>query len=385
MRRRGPLAVLALAVAAAGATSGLFAACGPFSDVSDVAFCPFVLEIFTLGITTGTTATTYDPAGNVTRLQMAAFLSRSVDGALARASRRALSKKFWTPQTAEMLGLTTLGTATGASDVAADGQNVWVSMFGTAVILKVRASDGKLLETWTTATGSNALVSTPSGVFACVGSTPGRLYRIDPSQPAGAAVTVSSALGQSPQSIGFDGQRFWTGNFSSISIVTPGPTIPWTATTVTTGFFQPNDFAFDGASMWLADFSANTVSKLDPSGAILQTVTVETEPAGIVFDGVNLWVPNAGSNSISIVRPSSGSVLASLTGNGLNFPVRAAFDGQRVLVVDALADRVSLWKAADLTPLGSFSTGAGSGPARAASDGLNFWILLSGKNHLARF
>jgi hypothetical protein len=34
-----------------------------------------VLEVFYLGITTGTSPTTYDPASNVSRLQMAAFLS----------------------------------------------------------------------------------------------------------------------------------------------------------------------------------------------------------------------------------------------------------------------------------------------------------------------
>src|SRR5262245_55136273 len=79
-----------------GAAGALLGACGPFTDFTDAGFCPFVLEIFTLGITTGTTATTYDPAGNVTRLQMAAFLSRSVDGVLRRGSRRASLGQFWT-------------------------------------------------------------------------------------------------------------------------------------------------------------------------------------------------------------------------------------------------------------------------------------------------
>jgi len=46
--------------------------------LTDPGFCPFVLEIFYLGITTGTTPTTYDPSSTVTRLQMAAFLSRTV-------------------------------------------------------------------------------------------------------------------------------------------------------------------------------------------------------------------------------------------------------------------------------------------------------------------
>src|SRR5262249_26820548 len=85
-----------LAALAAGGGEALLGMCGPFTDVAADAFCPFVLEIFYLGITTGVTATTYDPAGNVTRLQMAAFLSRSVDGVLKRGSRRAALNQFWT-------------------------------------------------------------------------------------------------------------------------------------------------------------------------------------------------------------------------------------------------------------------------------------------------
>ncbi|HEV8117299.1 MAG TPA: hypothetical protein VGQ32_02175, partial [Thermoanaerobaculia bacterium] len=68
-------------------------------------FCPFVLEVFFVGVTTGTTATTYDPTTAVSRLQMAAFLSRSVDGVLKRGSRRAAMKQFWTSQNAQVLGL----------------------------------------------------------------------------------------------------------------------------------------------------------------------------------------------------------------------------------------------------------------------------------------
>ena len=346
-----------------------------------------MLEIFTLGITTGTTPTTYDPTGNVSRLQMAAFLSRTVDGVLTRGNRRALAKKFWTPQGAQVLGLTTLGTTTSPSDVVADGRNVWVAGFLGGVVQRVRAGDGRLLETWTGAAGVTGLVAVPAGIFATSGSTPGRLYRIDPSQPAGAVTTVSSSLGGAPQRVAFDGSRFWTANSdSSISIVTPGSTIPWTATTVTAGFVQPSGVVFDGANMWVTDFNAGKLLKLDSAGAILQTVTTDSNgPTGPAFDGSSLWVPNGDSNSIRVVRAGSGAVLATLTGNGLNFPLQAAFDGQRILVTDALGDGVSLWKAADLTPLGFVLTGAGTGPSRAASDGLNFWILLQNTNQLARF
>src|SRR6266508_5694824 len=112
--RRGALALVLLAgTLLGGAGSQLLGTCGPFTDVAADAFCPFVLEIFYLGITTGTTATTYDPTSNVSRLQMAAFLSRTVDGVLKRGGRRAALDQFWAPQNANVVGLTSIGTSPG--------------------------------------------------------------------------------------------------------------------------------------------------------------------------------------------------------------------------------------------------------------------------------
>jgi hypothetical protein len=126
-RRVAAVAVTLLAALLGGAASAVLGVCGPFTDVSDAGFCSFVLEIFTLGITTGTSPTTYDPASSVTRLQMAAFLSRSVDTVLQRGSRRVLVKKFWTPQTALVLGLTSLGTGSGPVLAQCDGKDIWTA------------------------------------------------------------------------------------------------------------------------------------------------------------------------------------------------------------------------------------------------------------------
>ena len=135
----------------AGASSALLGSCGPFTDAAADAFCPFVLEIFYLGITTGTTATTFDPTANVTRLQMAAFLSRTVDGALKRGSRRAALDQFWTTQNATVLGLTTVGTV---PFVASPTARISGSRTADGTVSRVRASDGRLLETWTGAAGA---------------------------------------------------------------------------------------------------------------------------------------------------------------------------------------------------------------------------------------
>lgn len=93
-------------------------------------------------------------------------------------------------------------------------------------------------------------------------------------------------------------------------------------------------------------------------------------------------------NSMVVVRATGalqGTVLATLTGNGLNGPYEAAFDGERIMVTNLGADTVSLWRASDLTPLGSVSMGAGAGPHGVCSDGVNFRITLGFTNKLARF
>jgi hypothetical protein len=371
-----------------GASSVLFGVCGPFTDVAADAFCPFVLEIFYLGITTGTTPTTYDPTSNVNRLQMAAFLSRSVDGVLKRGGRRAALDQYWTTQNDTVLGLTTVGFSPQL--LKSDGADIWVAnASGGGTVSRVRANDGKLLETWTGALEAVGVLVAMGRILVTGFTSPGNLYMIDPSQVAGAVTTVASNLGVSPEGIAFDGARVWTANVGSpgsVSIVTPGATTPWTVTTVTTGFPALRGVLYDGANVWVTNIGgAGTLLKLDSAGAILQTVTVGAGPEFPVFDGTNIWVPNANSSSVSVVRASSGAVLQTLTGNGLNDPFVAAFDGERVLITNQSGNSVSLWKAADLTALGFFATGSSTVPVGACSDGINFWITLNATRHLARF
>jgi hypothetical protein len=376
-----PLAVSAAVLA--GASGALLGVCGPFADFTDAAFCPFVLEIFTLGITTGTTPTTYDPASSVSRLQMAAFLSRSVDGVLKRGGRRTALQQFWVPQDAGILGVTTVGNLPEVAQ--SDGADVWVGNYNDGSVSRVRASDASLLETWTGAFIVNGIAVAMNRVLIAGGSFPGKIFSIDPSMPAGAVTSVASGSG-SPVGITFDGARVWTANGAgSVSIFTPGPTIPWTATTVTAGIGGvPHGALFDGNNVWITNSTHHTVVKLDSSAAVLQTVTVGLNPGFPAFDGLNLWVPNQ-EGAVLVIRVSSGTVLQTLTGNGLSAGFAAAFDGERILVTNSNQNSVSLFKAADLTPLGTFPTGTSTVPSGACSDGQNFWITLSGKGLVARF
>jgi hypothetical protein len=350
----------------------------------DVFFCS-IAEAFFSALTNGTSDTTYSPGDPVTREQMAAFITRTMDRSLQRGSRRAALKQFWTPTSSDGLRLTTVGT--GPDLVESDGADLWVTNNGSDTVSRVRASDGKLLETWTGAISADGVLAAKGLIFVTGNTDPGKIFQIDPTQPMGAVATLAISPGPFPEGISFDGARIWTANNgspSSVSIVTLNPL---SVSTVTAGFTFPIGILYDGTNMWVTDqgTSPGKLFKLDSNGGIILTIDVGTAPSFPVFDGTNIWVPNNGSSTITIVRASTGAVLATLSGNGLNHPQAAAFDGERILVTNFSGNSVSLWNASDLSPLGSVSTGSATLPLGACSDGLNFWITLDNTAKLARF
>jgi len=359
----------------------------PFTDVlsSNVFFCS-IAEAYFSGLTNGTTATTYSPSDPVPREQMAAFVTRTLDQSVKRANKRAALQQFWTTQSESSLGATTVGN--NPQLVQSDGADLWVAN-NSGTVSRIRASDGKLLETWTGAANAFGVLCAMGKVFITGSTPPGKLYQIDPTQPVGAVTTLTSSLGNNPEGIAFDGQRIWTANpggeffVSSVSIVTLNPV---SVTNVTAGFVLPMGILYDGANIWVADYGDGALKKLDSSGNILLSVSVGCCPQFPAFDGTNIWVPKILS-SVAVVRATgalAGTVLATLTGNGLDDPIQAAFDGERILITNGSGNghpSISLWRASDLTPIGMLSMTGGIG---VCSDGVNFWITRS-NNTLARF
>jgi hypothetical protein len=256
--------------------------------------------------------------------------------------------------------------------------------------VRIEASTGKVLDTWTGAVNSVALMYLTHGVVVAGQSSPnGTLYYVDGSAPAGAAILLASNLGDRPAGIAFDGARIWTANRGgSVSIVTLQATPPFPVTTVTTGFASLGGIQFDGANIWVTDAVANKLLKLDASGNILQTVNVGPNPNFPAFDGTNIWVPNANDGSITVVQASNGAIVATIAAdatNKLNGPTSASFDGERILVTNFSGSSVTLFKAADLSFLANVPMGAGSTPLFACSDGINFWISDLASKALVRF
>jgi hypothetical protein len=130
----------------------------PFTDVagSNIFFCSIAQAFFT-GLTNGTTPTTYSPGANVTREQMAAFITRTQDSALKRGSRRAAVGEWAIPMNAGVLNSTMVGD--NPSQPCFDGEDIWVPNYGGNSVNRVHASDGRVLGTWTGAMNATSTIA----------------------------------------------------------------------------------------------------------------------------------------------------------------------------------------------------------------------------------
>ena len=387
---RGTTAVSAF-VLFIGAGSHILADCSafdlPFTDLGSTSFCAEIAEAYFSGLTNGTSATGYSPTATVTREQMAAFVTRTLDQSLLRGSRRASLGQSWnsSPHYDASLGLTSVGSA--SVSVQSDGVNLWVANSGDGTVSQVRASDGSVLQTWTGATSATSVLVAMGRVFVDGGAN---LYMIDPSQAGPAVTTVISAesgnLPSSSSGMTFDGNNIFIGSFGgAISIVTPGT---WAVTAAGGSFTLPQGFLFDGSNVWVTDDGDNTLRKLDAAGNIVQSIPVGSSPQFPIFDGHNIWVPNESDNSLTVVRASDGTVLKTFSAgngdlNGLSAPVAAVFDGERVAVANS--GSVSLFHATDLAGIGSFATTGLSHLTAACSDGVSFWVADYSAGKIGRF
>jgi hypothetical protein len=357
----------------------------PFTDVSGVGapFCPGIMEAYVTGITKGTTATTFSPNDDVFRLQMTTFLQRTFDQAVTRGSRRAALNQWWTPQGVNGLQAFSIGNDPQAC--VADGENIWVGD-GGGNVYQVQASTGIRLGPWTGTGPNRGLLTALGEVWVASNSSPGALYKIDPTTAPGAATLVVNTLGNAPNGIAFDGLDIWTANLSG-SVSKVDPVANTVLFTVATGFTEPYGLVYDGAHIWVTDFSANSLLKLDSGGAILQTVPVGTHPTSPVFDGTNIWVPNLGDSSVTVVQASTGNVVATIAADGtnlLNGAHAASFDGARILITNFVGSSVTVFKAGDTSFITNVATGVAAAPIGACSDGISFWIADESGN-LLRF
>jgi hypothetical protein len=156
--------------------------CGPFTDVvASDPFCPFILEAFDLGVTNGTSSTTFSPNNNIPRNQVVTFFDRGVDFAVHRGRKMAIGRT-WAPTSTA--GGASLDVGGKVEDIVTDGTFLWIAV-DPGEILKVNAADRTLLQTWHINGGQSAA---KLGVFAglvWIADFSGNLYEFNPSGTPG--------------------------------------------------------------------------------------------------------------------------------------------------------------------------------------------------------
>src|SRR6185503_4815706 len=188
----------------------------PFTDVpaSNGFFCA-IASAYVTGLTNGTSASTYSPSTSVPREQMAAFVTRTLDQSLKRANQRAAAQQWWQPSNVSALRSTPF-LSIGPNDlrnIAWDGADIWVSNSSGNRVNRVRASDGKVLDSYFEPDFNPYDLVVAAGyvfVTSLQGTGPGRVYRIDPqkmSSDSGEVTLFENNTGPSPVGITFDGQR----------------------------------------------------------------------------------------------------------------------------------------------------------------------------------
>jgi DNA-binding beta-propeller fold protein YncE len=301
---------------------------------------------------------------------MAAFVTRTLDQSLKRGSRRAELGMWWRDDSRLYGPLAVL-----PAGIKSDGQDLWVADLSGGNVYRVRASDGKPLETWTGAGAAYRVLVARGYIFVTeldTVSSRGRICRIDPSLPAGPVTTIESSLPGASYGITSDGRRLWVtqAGVGSVSVVMIDGGISFT---VSADLVQPVGIIFDGKDIWVTDYGDGKLKRLDVNdGHVIQAVAVGANPGFPAFDGTNIWVPNGMSNTVTVVRAATGAVLATLSANNLSTPTEAAFDGERVLVTNDSGTRPSMWKATDLSPIEI--TDGTSRQGFVCSDGVNFWM-----------
>ncbi|HTP07953.1 MAG TPA: YncE family protein [Anaerolineae bacterium] len=270
----------------------------------------------------------------------------------------------------------TFAVGINPNSMAFDGENIWVTDWGSAMVHVLRASTGALVFTTTTGTWPYGIAF--DGVNMWVANMTTNNVSVLRARDGYHVMTITTVL--APSDVAFDGANIWvvnsTGN--NVSVLRASNGAPVMTPTVGNA---PIALAFDGINMWIANRSDNTVSVLRASdGAHVMTPTVGAFPRRLAFDGVNMWVANYDSNNVSVVRASDGYHVMTLT-VGTN-PDALAFDGANMWVANNNSYTLSIFRASDGAPIATLPSGVN--PGALAFDGAFMWVANAGNNTVSK-
>lgn len=259
------------------------------------------------------------------------------------------------------------------NQLAFDGEHMWVTIYGTGKVVKIRASDMAVIGSYDVGPGPNPIIFDGDEIWvASSDMSPGQITRIRASD--GSLVSTINPVTSSHWGMAFDGANVWVTNTDTDNVTKIRASDNAILGTYAVGD-GPTGIAFDGTYVWVANIHSGTVTKLGASdGSLVGTYPVGADPYGVAFDGANIWVANSGSATVSVRRVSDGSWVH--TCHVSAGPIWLAFDGYYMWVThylnQGLITRLASTIGWDCGPSPTFQTG--SYPLGIAFDGANIWV-----------
>ena len=189
----------------------------------------------------------------------------------------------------------------GCNQFAFDGEHMWVTVWGTGKVVKIRASDMAVIGSYDVGSNANPIIFDGDEIWVASSDTlPGQITRIRASD--GSPVSTISPVASSHWGMAFDGANVWVTNTDTDNVTKIRASDNAILGNYAVGD-GPTGIAFDGTYMWVANYNSGTVTKLRASdGSFVGTYTVGANPNGVAFDGANIWVANGGSATVSVLR-----------------------------------------------------------------------------------
>jgi len=248
--------------------------------------------------------------------------------------------------------------------MAFDGSNMNVLAFSelansstSAVIFKVRATDGALLATFTDFpslefSGFGRILFDGEDLFVqfIASDDSGVLkFRASDGTPLGTFHMGTPGQSQPFGDMIFDGRDIW------IVSVGAGVTRFRANNLQATGGFtggDPQGLAFDGRNVWVTNLLGSVEVHRGSDGALVHSIPMPGEPYGLAFDGVNMWVTNATNNTVTKIRTHDFVELGTFPTEST--PTNIVFDGANIWAMTARS--VTVLRACDGTRVGTFAT-----------------------------
>lgn len=278
-----------------------------------------------------------------------------------------------------------VGTYSGGKalyDITDDGTFIWVVDYGSDIIRKINPSTMAQVATVSVGTGPLQIVNA-EGFLWVTNNTANSISKVNFNTNT-QEVGYPMALGaNNPEGIYNDNGTLWISCYGSASVVRFDATSDSIIGSPITVGTNPRGITKAAGFIWVANWGSNSISKINSSGAVVDTLTASysalSNPAGLVAtpDEKVIYICDYSNNSLKHLDTTNSIITAGRISTRANpytkpFILSNGYEMFIPCVSDTVLNIISLKTIQEATYF--VDTQNGGNNYRVASDGTNLWV-----------